>query len=330
MGALVVVCLALVVGVAGADAAGAAGDTDSAATVRPDPASDRLRYVIIGLVGLSGVLLVGTARFWWATRPDLVASPPEPTDGHRRSASRGTGDRIPASVVLAGPLTAPPIVTTPPGAHLAGFGNTAVADGAASTDGAATDDAAADDLADIPPPVGEPALLAAPPPPEVEQPLVGPDSAWIIDDEATPVPDSPEPDAFAVATIVDPAATERPPVAPAATSLIAALAALPDHDGPRVDFGDPPVQRAQRAQQVQRPPATPSAPPASPAEPPEAPAASAPPEPAHEHEPEPEPEREPVVHLPVEEPRVELVDLPPVGVFYDQDLDPGEPPGRVR
>lgn len=288
-----------------------AGEVDSAAAARSDPASDRLRYVIGGLVALSGVLLVGTARFWWTTRPALVGPPTGRGEGGRRSAARSdAAGRIPASVVLAGPLTAPPIIPV---------------------------DA---DLDDIPPPVGAPVMLA--PPAQVddapstaestddrsaddrstddlaadgrrtEHPLVGADSAWIIGDDPASSVRTPEPETFASASVVSPSAAGGAAAAPATSSLIAALAALPDHDGPRVEFDDPPVQRVTQARTAPEP--------------------AAQPEPEPEADPEPQVESvaasEPVVELPRDEPALELVDLPPVGVFYDQDLDPGDPPGR--
>lgn len=64
-------------------------------TTRADPAANRLRQVTYGLLAVGGVLLVGTAWFWKATRPALVE--PRPTgiapaapSGDRRDAATAT------------------------------------------------------------------------------------------------------------------------------------------------------------------------------------------------------------------------------------------------
>lgn len=330
--------------------AGSAEETESAASVRTDPASDRLRFVIIGLVGLGGVLLVGTARFWWVTRPALVGAPPARST---RSAADDPSSppRIPASVVLAGPLTTPAIdAIDAPQPTVAPVAEPAVSPSVVSATAVsplavptppvsplpvspmpAPSPIVDADLDHIPPPSGAPVLLP-PPPGAVESPLVGDDSVWLIGDE-TPAPaPTPEPAVFCApeAVVAEPAIPQAPLPS---TGLIAALAALPDHDGSRVRFDDPPVERVAPRGRTRRPEPAPQLEP-DPASVPE-PELVVEPEPEVEHEVELEPEIvldgapdfDRMARDPVEESAV-LVDVPPVGVFYDQDLDPGDPPGR--
>ncbi|MFN8053481.1 MAG: hypothetical protein U0Q22_18730 [Acidimicrobiales bacterium] len=349
----------------------AAAQSVVAAPPRDDPASTSLRIVIIGLVGLAAVILVLTAIFWRATRPALLndeaAAPGR--SGDAASPTPAAPAKIPASVVLAGPLSAPAIVPTP--------APTAVTVPEAPSGPAAAAPPVAP-LVDAPPPSGDP-LIDAPPPlvavPIGEQkPLVGNDSAWIIEpdspsglapaaatatsfaaaesaesaESAEPAEPADNPDATAAsepaaepasdapsapAPAAEPAATTPVP-APATQSLIAALSAIPDKEPTLVRFDDPPVQRVQPRQ---RPAAAAPAAPEPPAEP--AAAAEAPTGAPGFDRIARETAAQDVV-ADVRDPGVDMAvmasalrslpdhTVPPVGEFYDQDLDPGDPPGR--
>lgn len=253
----------------------------------------------------------------------------------------------------------------------------------------AVEPAKAVELVDLVAPEGSPAIDAPPPladiPLGAPKPLVGNDSAWIIEPDngngllaapatATdfPVVEEPEPvtdDMAAESESGDTAAEPAVAASPVAATLISALAAIPDLEPTVVRFDDPPVQRVTR-----RPARKPSPRPAAERAP--EPVAERRPEPVAARRPEPvaAPAPEPVATPPADEPprgpsgapgfdriakeataRQRVVDdmalmasalsrlpkqhdhpvdpdLPPVGEFYDQDLDPDhrtDPPGRA-
>lgn len=368
---------------------------------REDPAATRLRRITYALAGLGGLILVLTVVFWKVTRPALLLPPKdvaptpagssgaEPAGARPATAGAGPAPALPTAPALpAAPAKIPAsvILATPPAASLASTLVTALPSGASSA-AAPLDD---------PPPSGEPAIDAPAPlddiPLGAPKPLVGNDSAWIIepqsnsgliadtptatdfppDDAASAEPPSSEP------ILGDPADPSSPDVSgdPATSgdiphetkALISALSAIPDKEPTRVRFDDPPVERVRQRRspagavqprvterpEVETTGETSGESTGSRSEPAGAPGFDriakeatakqhAVPVESHEVVTEAravEPKR--VERMPsgiVDDmavmasalsslPPRELPDLPPVGEFYDQDLDPGDPPGR--
>lgn len=393
----------------------------SEATPRDDPAAARLRRVTYGLLGLGGLILIVTVVFWRTTRPALIetapaastvapaiSAPPKAKGGAPSSrpaavagAAGGAPAKIPASAFLA----------TPPGSPIPGVGAAAAAGSipGASVAGASILGAsapvvpsapatAAPDLpadAEPEPPQGAPVIDAPAPlagiPLGAPKPLVGNDSAWIIEPEsgsglsptaptagdfpevAAPVgavagssASQPEPSAEVDLTDrgvegrAERGADDRsapievtgveasaPPAAadyPAETrALISALSAIPDKEPTVVRFDDPPVERI--PQRRRRPAPEPGATPAPRRDPSGAPgfdriAKEATATHGAVVAPRGGDARDGRVDdmalmasalsslPPRRQPEIDDPGIPPVGEFYDQDLDPGDPPGH--
>jgi hypothetical protein len=77
--------------------AGSSTTKEDAGTAADDPAQDRLRLIIVGLVVLAAIVLVVTILFWRATSPDRVVTVSElPSDGVDEPSTDGA-DRIDVS-----------------------------------------------------------------------------------------------------------------------------------------------------------------------------------------------------------------------------------------
>lgn len=279
-------------------------------TPRADPAAERLREVTFAFLGAGGVILILTVAFWKATRPALLnanvagssATPP------------ASPPKIPAALVLASPA-------------------------ASAADPA---ELSADDLTEpisldeAPPPSGTPVFDAPPPLGELSRasrkPLVGNDSAWIIEPESPSglIPEKPTAGNFRASDSQLAPAVESEPIeahlvgeseaepGPATTkadppsapqSLIAALAAIPDQEPTRVRFDDPPVQRVPPRRR--KPSGAPNF---------DRQARSLDPGAVDDMA---------VMASALSSVPARPADFPPTGEFYDQDLDPGDPPGSI-
>ena len=302
--------------------------TEVATPVKEDPAAVRLRWIIYGLVGLAAVVLVGTILFWRATRPSLLAAPgaplpaaplpvaplpttappiaPAPVTPGVSGATAARGFDAPERI--AGPIPvsfSPDPVAFSPGAAGSTIG---VAGGALLASISSGPSSASEAFDAIPPPAGEPVFDV--PPPRAGGPASASASAGAGAAAQAPAP-------------IEVSASERPPepqLPPATAALFSALAAIPDKDPTPVRFDDPPVQVVQR-----RPP---------PADAPgfdriakentarqKAIAAQ-----RDDDAPRPSGLRPP--GEPATERRSFPEELPPVGEFYDQDLDAGDASGR--
>ena len=178
---------------------------------------------------------------------------------------------------------------------------------------------------DAPPPLGELSRAS-------RKPLVGNDSAWIIEPESPSglIPEKPTARNFRAsdsqlapavesepieahlvgepeAESVPDAAAPEPSAAP--HSLIAALAAIPDQEPTRVRFDDPPVQRVPPRRR--KPSGAPNF---------DRQARSLDPGAVDDMA---------VMASALSSVPARPADFPPTGEFYDQDLDPGDPPGSI-
>lgn len=322
-----------------------------------------MRWVIGGLVGLAALIAIATVAFWRATRPPRLS-----TDDPWVAAAAGTSPetatstwaaasatasapvvaappaRIPAAVVLATPRT--PIVAPLPVPDLdAEAGSDADADADAGAGAEAVGAGPVDSVPDAPEviDVNDTGVAESLPLSVADLPSEG--DTEIEDDEPRPRASLPAPPARPVIDLAD-----AEPVAETGgvdTDLISALAALPNRTPTPVVFDDPPVERVVAPVEVAGSTSVHdvAAPTDPPAQPESAPIVDPelPPEVLRDRSPADEVDDMALMASALSSlPQLDWGDLGPgpdapldtardtpgQRTFFDQDLDPGPPPGQ--